>query len=81
MCLERFLDAEQMALVDTSAKKENTVFDNFGDVIINAFVKVKVPDQRFLDMKDQISKFEQNLTGIEKMHSKFLKLDQGIPHI
>jgi sorting nexin-4 len=67
-----------MALVDTSTKREPNVLDHFGDALLNAFTKVKVPDQKFVEIKDEISKFEQNLVGIEKMHSKIHKAQQDL---
>ncbi|KAI8896670.1 hypothetical protein BC833DRAFT_527970 [Globomyces pollinis-pini] len=83
----KFLTVDQMAFVDTSVKKENGfVFDTIGnqmsEVLVNAFAKVKIPDDKFVQLRDQIDKFETNIANIEKLHSKLYKLqsDMGVEY-
>lgn len=44
---------------------------------MNAFSKVQKPDQRFLDMKDYVDKFEDNLKHIEKLYSRISRRQEG----
>ncbi|KAI8927651.1 hypothetical protein BC831DRAFT_451720 [Entophlyctis helioformis] len=69
---QRFLEAEQMSAYD-NPKRESHVFESLGDVFLNAFAKVRKPDERFMEIKETVDKFEQNLVSIEKLHSKILK--------
>jgi sorting nexin-4 len=55
--------------------KESGVFDNIGDAILSAFTKVRKPDPKFSEMKQKADKLEENLTGIEKLHSKMVKIE------
>ena len=50
-CLQKFLKVDQMAHV--SIPKKETVFENLGDFVLNAFSKIKSPDGRFLQVKEQ----------------------------
>lgn len=43
-----------------------TLLDNISDTLLNAFAKVRKPDERFLETRDSIDKFEESLTGIER---------------
>ena len=43
-----------------------TLLDNISDTLLNAFAKVRKPDERFLETRDSIDKFEDSLTGIER---------------
>jgi sorting nexin-4 len=52
---------------------KSQVFDSLSDVLINAFAKVKSRNEKFISIEQQVSKFDQNLTLVEKPHSKLLK--------
>ncbi|KAI8080173.1 uncharacterized protein B0P05DRAFT_579104 [Gilbertella persicaria] len=43
-----------------------------------SLVKVKKPDQKFVDMKETIDKFEDNLNIVEKLYSRIGKRQQGL---
>ncbi|CAG8479112.1 1756_t:CDS:10 [Paraglomus occultum] len=49
------------------------VFDNLGDVLMNAFVKIKKPDGRFIEIKENIDKLEENLQTIERLYQRIVK--------
>ncbi|KAL2919983.1 intercellular trafficking and secretion [Polyrhizophydium stewartii] len=75
--VQRFLEAEQMSAYDLP-KRETHVFENISDVFLNAFSKVRKPDERFTEIKESIDKFEQNLINVEKMHSRLLKFQMDL---
>ncbi|KAK5664665.1 intercellular trafficking and secretion [Batrachochytrium dendrobatidis] len=75
--VQRFLEAEQMSSYD-HPRRESHVFENLGDVFLNAFSKVRKPDERFVDIKEAVEKFEQNLINVEKLHSRLLKHQTGL---
>ncbi|KAI9318375.1 lipid binding protein [Dichotomocladium elegans] len=47
-----------------------SVFESLSDTLLNAFSKVKKPDDRFVQMKDIIDKFEENLNTIERLYTR-----------
>lgn len=47
-------------------------------MLINAFAKVKVTDERFVTLAEAVTKLEQNLTNIEKHHARLLKGQVGL---
>ncbi|KAI8580083.1 hypothetical protein K450DRAFT_239293 [Umbelopsis ramanniana AG] len=65
---EMFLESPKFN--DTSARalreQQETMLDTFSDSLLNAFSKIKNPDERFVNMKEQLDKLEENLTLIEK---------------
>lgn len=68
--------SDHQAIGDTV--RDSNVFDNIGEVFINAFTKVKTPDDKYVEMKEGIDKFENNLVNIEKIHVKMLKTQTGM---
>jgi sorting nexin-4 len=40
-------------------------------------IKVKKPDERFEEMKENIDKFEDNLNVVEKLYSRIGRRQQG----
>ncbi|KAJ2961611.1 hypothetical protein NQZ79_g3120 [Umbelopsis isabellina] len=65
---EMFLSSPQFN--DTSARalreQQETMLDSISDSVLNAFSKIKKPDERFVHMKEQLDKLEENLTLLEK---------------
>ena len=47
-----------------------TMFDNISDTLMNAFARVRKPDERFLEMQDKINKFEEGLVAIDRIWGK-----------
>lgn len=44
-------------------------------------IKVKKPDERFEEMKENIDKFEDNLNVVEKLYSRIGRRQEGRRHI
>ncbi|CAO3677714.1 unnamed protein product [Umbelopsis vinacea] len=65
---EMFLESPQFNDASSRALREQqeTMLDTFSDSLLNAFSKIKNPDERFVHMKEQLDKLEENLTLIEK---------------
>lgn len=47
-----------------------TILDNISDTLLNAFARIRKPDERFVGMKESIDKFEESLTGIERTYGR-----------
>ncbi|ORZ08062.1 hypothetical protein BCR41DRAFT_310510 [Lobosporangium transversale] len=47
--------------------------DAIGDALLNAFSKIKKPDEKFVAMRDEVDKLEENLQGLEKLEQRILK--------
>ncbi|CAG8481128.1 4764_t:CDS:10 [Acaulospora morrowiae] len=54
-------------------KSGEGVFENLGDALLNAFSKLKKPDERFIEMKENIDKLEENLQTVERLYQKIIK--------
>lgn len=67
-------DASSRAL----REQQETMLDTFSDSLLNAFSKIKNPDQRFVHMKEQLDKLEENLTLIEKTLNRTNKRQEGM---
>ncbi|KAF9133047.1 intercellular trafficking and secretion [Mortierella sp. 14UC] len=52
--------------------------DTIGDALLNAFAKIKKPDEKFVIMRDEIDKLEENLQGLEKLEQRILKRQEEL---
>ncbi|KAI8088737.1 uncharacterized protein BX664DRAFT_385346 [Halteromyces radiatus] len=50
-----------------------TVLESLSDTLLNAFAKVKKPEERFTTMKDNIDKLEDNLNTVERLYTRIGK--------
>jgi sorting nexin-4 len=46
------------------------MIDSFSDTFINAFSRVRKPDGRFVEMSDDLERFDEGLGGIERIVSR-----------
>lgn len=77
--LKRFLDASDMSTEPIPKNKEQShLMENIGDVIMNAFSRVKNKDPKFLEIKEKSKLLEENLLQIERNHSKIFKAETNI---
>ncbi|KAG5644625.1 hypothetical protein DXG03_008103 [Asterophora parasitica] len=47
-----------------------SLIDNISDTLLNAFARVRKPDERFLDMREGVDKFEEGLTTSERLYTR-----------
>jgi len=47
-----------------------SLLDNLSDTLLNAFTKVKKPDERFLAMKDGVDRFEDGVQTLDRLWSR-----------
>jgi sorting nexin-4 len=43
------------------------LLDNLSDTLLNAFTKLRKPDERFVEMRTHLDQFEEGLTSIERL--------------
>lgn len=55
----------------------SSVLESLSDTLLNAFSRIKKPDERFVDMKDVIDKLEDNLNTVERLYSRIGKRQLG----
>lgn len=55
-----------------------TLFESIGDTLINAFAKIKKPDEKFEEMKELVGKLEDNLNIVERLYMRINKRQQGM---
>lgn len=46
------------------------VIDNISDTLLNAFSRVRKPDERFLEMRENVDKFEESLNTSERLWTR-----------
>ncbi|KAI8069617.1 lipid binding protein [Gongronella butleri] len=56
----------------------NTVLESLSDSLLNAFTKLKKPEDRFVQMKDNIDKLEDNLNTVLRLYSRIGKRQQDL---
>ena len=53
------------------------MIDNISDTLLNAFSKVRKPDERFLDMRESVDKFEEGLNVTERLWNRVRSRTNG----
>ncbi|KAJ3168670.1 intercellular trafficking and secretion [Geranomyces variabilis] len=72
--MRKFLETGDLIGVEAAAKnRDSHVFETISDVILNVVTKVRKPDERFVDFKENVEKFEENIKTVERLHVKLLK--------
>ncbi|TFK36948.1 lipid binding protein [Crucibulum laeve] len=46
------------------------IIDNISDTLLNAFARVRKPDERFLAMRENVDKFEEGLVLTERLYNR-----------
>ncbi|KAI9020684.1 hypothetical protein CLU79DRAFT_836052 [Phycomyces nitens] len=55
-----------------------SVLESIGGSLFNAFTKVKKPDERFVEMKENFDKIHDNLDTVERLYSRISKRQQDL---
>ncbi|PWN53031.1 hypothetical protein IE53DRAFT_325606 [Violaceomyces palustris] len=67
----------------SGSQHENTgppgLLDSLSDTLLNAFTKVRKPDERFLEMREGIEKLEEGLAGTERVLSRNRNRISAVP--
>ncbi len=53
------------------------IIDNISDTLLNAFSKVRKPDERFLSMREGVDKFEEGLVVSERLWGRVRSRTSG----
>jgi sorting nexin-4 len=57
--------------------QNNGLIDNISDTLLNAFSKVRKPDERFLAMRENVDKFEEGLVLSERLWNRVRSRTNG----
>ncbi|KAI8821365.1 uncharacterized protein EV422DRAFT_527934 [Fimicolochytrium jonesii] len=72
--IKKFLQPGDLQGADAVAKRRDShVFESISDAILNVVSKVREPDPKFLEYKESVEKFEENLKTVERLNIKLLK--------
>jgi sorting nexin-4 len=55
------------------------IFENISDTLLNAFSRVRKPDERFLSMREGVDKFEDGLGSAERLMGRVRSRSNGEP--
>ncbi|KAI9467959.1 MAG: hypothetical protein EXX96DRAFT_585519 [Benjaminiella poitrasii] len=55
-----------------------SLLESIGDTLVNAFAKIKKPDEKFEDLKEHINKFEESLNTIERLYMRINKRQKDL---
>ena len=58
-------------------EQNNGLIDNLSDTLLNAFSKVRKPDERFLAMRESVDKFEEGLNVTERLWNRIRSRSNG----
>jgi sorting nexin-4 len=53
------------------------IIDNISDTLLNAFSRVRKPDERFLSMRENVDKFEEGLLLSERLWNRVRSRTSG----
>jgi sorting nexin-4 len=53
------------------------IIDNISDTLLNAFARVRKPDERFLSMRESVDQFEDGLVISERLWSRLRTRTSG----
>ncbi len=53
------------------------VLDNISDTLLNAFAKLRKPDERFLEMREGVDKSEEGLQSSERIWNRLRSRTNG----
>ena len=53
------------------------MFDSISDTLLNAFSRVRKPDERFLSMREGVEKFEEGITISERIWNRVRSRTNG----
>ena len=61
------------------------MLDSISDTLLNAFSRVRKPDERFLSMREHVDKFEEGITLTERLFNRVRNRTNGeqpslLPH-
>jgi hypothetical protein len=56
---------------------QSGIIENLSDTLLNAFSRVRKPDERFLSMRDGVDKFEEGLALTERLWSRVRSRTNG----
>ncbi|KAL0079958.1 hypothetical protein J3Q64DRAFT_1751999 [Phycomyces blakesleeanus] len=57
-----------------------SVLESIGGSLFTAFTKVKKPDERFVEMKDNFDKIQDNLDTVERLYTRISKRQHDLQH-
>jgi len=57
------------------------LMDNLSDALLNAFTRVRKPDERFLAMRENVDKFEEGLVLGERLFGRIRSRTSGKSHL
>lgn len=53
------------------------MMDTISDSLVNAFVKIRKKDERFVEMKDRVDRLQENMSLLEKTLLRTNKRTEG----
>lgn len=62
----------------THVPPPNTLMGSIGDTLVNAFARLKKPDERFEEMKEMVNRLEENLNTIERLYMRINKRQRDL---
>ncbi|KAL1915910.1 uncharacterized protein VTP21DRAFT_6298 [Calcarisporiella thermophila] len=71
--LRLFLEASDFSAEATSKHKRESVLENLGDALLNAFTRIRKPDERFVAMREVIDKLVENIQAVERVHQRIFR--------
>ncbi|KAF9163392.1 intercellular trafficking and secretion [Actinomortierella ambigua] len=80
-CVRVFLDSHDWnsdVAQQNKKRPDESRLDTIGDVLLNAFAKIKKPEQQFVNMREEVEKLEENLQSLERLEQRILKRQEEL---
>jgi sorting nexin-4 len=55
----------------------SSILDNLSDTLLNAFTRLRKPDDRFLQMRDDVERFEEGVQSMDRLWNRVRTRSQG----
>ncbi|KAI7898952.1 uncharacterized protein BX663DRAFT_479036 [Cokeromyces recurvatus] len=62
----------------SNISQSSLLFESISETLLNAFTKIRKPDERFQDIKEHIDRFEENLIIIERLYMRINKRQKDL---
>lgn len=73
--LRAFLETPYLPIENA---KKDSIMDNLSDAVLNAFSKLQNPDEKFLQMKSNVSILDDHLRVLDRIASKILQDERNV---
>lgn len=69
-----------LTIRQTTSHESPSVLDGFSDSLLNAFAKINIPNDEFIELRDKMDKLDDNLLQVEKSFLRVIRRESDLSH-